>query len=75
LREPLDQHLEKLRLAKIYNAAVIIQKNIRKYVLRKKYLKMRQSAIVIQSYIRKFLDRYLYCFMFELNKYNEIVEN
>ncbi|XP_077119880.1 unconventional myosin-Vc [Ranitomeya variabilis] len=45
-------YLEKLRSDKLRNACVMIQKNIRGWVQRKKFLRARNAAIVIQQYIR-----------------------
>ncbi|XP_077328704.1 unconventional myosin-Vc isoform X1 [Lithobates pipiens] len=45
-------YLEKLRSDKLRNACVIIQKNMRGWVQRKKFLRARNAAIVIQQYVR-----------------------
>ncbi|KAG8575706.1 hypothetical protein GDO81_009650 [Engystomops pustulosus] len=45
-------YLEKLRSDKLRNACVMIQKNIRGWVQRKKFLRARNAAIVIQQYFR-----------------------
>ncbi|KAM5172132.1 unconventional myosin-Vc [Mantella aurantiaca] len=45
-------YLEKLRSDKLRNACVLIQKNIRGWVQRKKFLRARNAAIVIQQYFR-----------------------
>ncbi|XP_044129759.1 unconventional myosin-Vc, partial [Bufo gargarizans] len=45
-------YLEKLRSDKLRNACVMIQKNIRGWVQRKKFLHARNAAIVIQQYFR-----------------------
>ncbi|XP_053318896.1 unconventional myosin-Vc [Spea bombifrons] len=45
-------YLEKLRSDKLRNACIMIQKNIRGWVQRKKFLRARNSAIVIQQYFR-----------------------
>ncbi|XP_075064108.1 unconventional myosin-Vc isoform X1 [Mixophyes fleayi] len=45
-------YLEKLRSDKLRNACVMIQKNIRGWVQRKKFLQARNAAIVIQQYVR-----------------------
>uniref|UniRef100_A0A667Z492 Myosin VAb n=1 Tax=Myripristis murdjan TaxID=586833 RepID=A0A667Z492_9TELE len=44
--------LEKLRSDKLRMACVRIQKTIRCWLARKKYLRMRESAITIQRYVR-----------------------
>ncbi|KAM6936965.1 unconventional myosin-Va-like [Xenentodon cancila] len=45
-------YLEKLRSDKLRLACVCIQKTIRCWVARKKYLRMRESAITIQKHVR-----------------------
>ena len=45
-------YLEKLRLDRLRGACVTIQKHIRGWSLRRKYLCMREAAIVLQQYIR-----------------------
>ncbi|KAM8972266.1 unconventional myosin-Vc [Pelodytes ibericus] len=45
-------YLEKLRSDKLRNACVMIQKNVRGWVQRKKFLRARQAAITIQQYVR-----------------------
>ncbi|XP_078540967.1 unconventional myosin-Vc [Lissotriton helveticus] len=44
--------LEKLRSDKLRNACVTIQKNIRGWIQRKKFLRVKQAALVIQQYFR-----------------------
>ncbi|KAJ1180712.1 hypothetical protein NDU88_005929 [Pleurodeles waltl] len=44
--------LEKLRSDKLRNACVTIQKNIRGWVQRKKFLRAKRAVIVIQQYFR-----------------------
>ncbi|XP_042351955.1 unconventional myosin-Vc isoform X2 [Plectropomus leopardus] len=45
-------YLEKLRLDRLRGACVTIQKHVRGWSQRRKYLRMRQAAIIIQQYIR-----------------------
>ncbi|XP_051979039.1 unconventional myosin-Va isoform X1 [Xyrauchen texanus] len=45
-------YLEKLRADKLRKACIHIQKTIRCWVARKKYLRIRQAAITIQRYVR-----------------------
>ncbi|CAH2273930.1 unconventional myosin-Vc [Pelobates cultripes] len=45
-------YLEKLRSDKLRNACIMIQKNVRGWVQRKKFLRARQSVITIQQYFR-----------------------
>ncbi|XP_078386377.1 unconventional myosin-Vc isoform X2 [Cetorhinus maximus] len=45
-------YLEKLRADKLRAASVTIQKNLRCWIQRKKFLKMKQAAIIIQQYVR-----------------------
>ncbi|KAM4572313.1 unconventional myosin-Va-like [Odontesthes bonariensis] len=45
-------YLEKLRSDKLRLACVSIQKTIRCWLARKKYLRLRESAITIQKYVR-----------------------
>ncbi|XP_072258475.1 unconventional myosin-Vc isoform X2 [Pyxicephalus adspersus] len=45
-------YLEKLRSDKLRNACIMIQKNIRGWVQRKKFLRAKLAAIVIQQYFR-----------------------
>ena len=51
-------YLEKLRTDKLYQAAVMIQKNMRKVHLRKKYLEIMDSHTKAQSLIRGFIRRF-----------------
>ncbi|CAK7901364.1 myosin-2 [[Candida] anglica] len=50
-------HFEKLRSEKLFKAAVMIQKNMRKVFYRKKYLAIRDSHINLQTLIRGYLTR------------------
>ncbi|KAG7245476.1 hypothetical protein INR49_010927 [Caranx melampygus] len=45
-------YLEKLRLDRLRGACVTIQKHVRGWSQRRKYLRMRQAAIILQQYIR-----------------------
>lgn len=45
-------YLEKLRADKLRVACIRIQKTIRGWLLRKKYLRMRKAAITVQRYVR-----------------------
>ncbi|XP_029431771.1 unconventional myosin-Vc isoform X3 [Rhinatrema bivittatum] len=45
-------YLEKLRSDKLRNACIMIQKNMRGWVQRKKFHRARQAAIIIQQYFR-----------------------
>lgn len=45
-------YLEKLRSDKLRMACVHIQKTIRCWLARKKYLRMKESAIIIQRHVR-----------------------
>uniref|UniRef100_A0A671VLJ0 Myosin VC n=1 Tax=Sparus aurata TaxID=8175 RepID=A0A671VLJ0_SPAAU len=45
-------YLEKLRLDRLRGACVTIQKHVRGWSRRRKFLRMRQAAIIIQEYIR-----------------------
>ncbi|XP_060116286.1 unconventional myosin-Vc isoform X1 [Heteronotia binoei] len=45
-------YLEKLRSDKLRQACIVIQKNIRGWLQRKKFLHIRQAAITIQQYFR-----------------------
>nr|XP_046249242.1 unconventional myosin-Va-like [Scatophagus argus] len=45
-------YLEKLRSDKLRMACVRIQKTIRCWLARKKYLRMRESAVTVQRYVR-----------------------
>lgn len=45
-------YLEKLRSDKLRSACVRIQKTIRCWLARRKYLRMRESAIIIQKHVR-----------------------
>ncbi|XP_063782172.1 unconventional myosin-Va isoform X2 [Pseudophryne corroboree] len=50
-------YLEKIRADKLRVACIRIQKTIRGWLLRKKYLRMRRAAICIQRYIRGYQAR------------------
>ncbi|XP_062277204.1 unconventional myosin-Vc [Scomber scombrus] len=45
-------YLEKLRLDRLRGACVTIQKHVRGWSQRRKFMRMRQAAIIIQQYIR-----------------------
>ncbi|XP_015414392.1 PREDICTED: unconventional myosin-Vc [Myotis davidii] len=45
-------YLEKLRLDKLRQGCVVIQKHIRGWLQRKKFLRQRQAALTIQQYFR-----------------------
>ncbi|XP_068578524.1 unconventional myosin-Vc isoform X2 [Cebidichthys violaceus] len=45
-------YLEKLRLDRLRRACVTIQKHVRGWSQRRKYLRMRDAAIILQQYIR-----------------------
>uniref|UniRef100_A0A2K6SIL0 Myosin VC n=1 Tax=Saimiri boliviensis boliviensis TaxID=39432 RepID=A0A2K6SIL0_SAIBB len=45
-------YLEKLRLDKLRQSCVMIQKHIRGWLQRKKFLRERQAALIIQQYFR-----------------------
>ncbi|KAJ6664118.1 hypothetical protein lerEdw1_008333 [Lerista edwardsae] len=45
-------YLEKLRSDKLRQACIMIQKNIRGWLQRKKFLHIRQAAVIIQQYFR-----------------------
>ncbi|XP_034763494.2 unconventional myosin-Vc-like isoform X2 [Acipenser ruthenus] len=45
-------YLEKLRSDRLRGACVTIQKNLRGWTQRRKYLRMRKAAIIIQQYVR-----------------------
>uniref|UniRef100_A0A673CA31 Myosin VC n=1 Tax=Sphaeramia orbicularis TaxID=375764 RepID=A0A673CA31_9TELE len=45
-------YLEKLRLDRLRGACITIQKHVRGWSQRRKYLQMREAAIILQQYIR-----------------------
>ncbi|XP_038605941.1 unconventional myosin-Vc isoform X1 [Tachyglossus aculeatus] len=45
-------YLEKLRLDKLRQGSVVIQKHIRGWLQRRKFLRLRQAATLIQQYVR-----------------------
>ncbi|KAM8890735.1 unconventional myosin-Vc [Spinachia spinachia] len=45
-------YLEKLRLDRLRGACATIQKHVRGWCQRRKYLRMREAAIILQQYIR-----------------------
>ncbi|XP_058854700.1 unconventional myosin-Vc-like isoform X2 [Acipenser ruthenus] len=45
-------YLEKLRSDRLRGACITIQKNLRGWTQRRKYLRMRNAAIIIQQYVR-----------------------
>ena len=51
-------YLEKLRADKLRAACIRIQKTIRGWLLRKKYLRMRKAAIIVQRYVRGYQARW-----------------
>ncbi|XP_071497949.1 unconventional myosin-Va-like, partial [Diadema antillarum] len=58
-------YLEKLRADKLRAACILMQKIVRGWIQRKKYLELRRSTIVMQKYIRGFLARRLTKFLRE----------
>ncbi|XP_051776611.1 unconventional myosin-Va isoform X2 [Erpetoichthys calabaricus] len=56
-------YLEKLRADKLRAACIRIQKTIRCWLLRKKYLRMRSAAITIQRHVRGYQARCLAKFL------------
>lgn len=50
-------HFEKLRSGKLHRSAVMIQKNLRKFYYRKKYLEIRESHVKLQALIRGYMTR------------------
>ncbi|XP_036399234.1 unconventional myosin-Va-like isoform X1 [Megalops cyprinoides] len=60
-------YLEKLRADKLRAACIRIQKTIRCWLVRKKYLRMRRSAITIQRFVRGYQARCLAKFLRETN--------
>nr|XP_034986465.1 unconventional myosin-Va isoform X6 [Zootoca vivipara] len=56
-------YLEKIRADKLRVACIRIQKTIRGWLLRKKYLRMRKAAITIQRYVRGYQARCLATFL------------
>ncbi|XP_060116281.1 unconventional myosin-Va isoform X5 [Heteronotia binoei] len=56
-------YLEKIRSDKLRAACVRIQKTIRGWLMRKKYLRMRKAAITIQRYVRGYQARCLATFL------------
>ncbi|OCT86947.1 unconventional myosin-Va isoform X4 [Xenopus laevis] len=50
-------YLEKIRADKLRMACIRIQKTIRSWLLRKKYLRMKKAAITIQRYVRGYQAR------------------
>ncbi|XP_036390420.1 unconventional myosin-Va isoform X8 [Megalops cyprinoides] len=56
-------YLEKLRADKLRAACIRIQKTIRCWLVRKKYLRMKSAAITIQRYVRGYQARCLAMFL------------
>lgn len=50
-------YLEKLRSDKLKQCCIMMQKTVRSFICRKKYLKMRKSALLIQRYGRGLIAR------------------
>ncbi|XP_075431820.1 unconventional myosin-Va isoform X2 [Ascaphus truei] len=50
-------YLEKIRADKLRVACIRIQKTIRGWLMRKKYLRMRKAAITVQRYVRGYQAR------------------
>lgn len=50
-------HFEKLRSQKLHDAAVMIQKNLRKIYYRKQYLQIRESLVKLQALFRGHITR------------------
>lgn len=45
-------YLEKLRLDKLRQSCIVIQKHVRGWLQRRKFLRERQAALTIQQYFR-----------------------
>ena len=45
-------YLEKLRLDKLRQGCIVIQKHVRGWLQRKKFLRERRAALIIQQYFR-----------------------
>ncbi|XP_026565391.1 unconventional myosin-Va isoform X1 [Pseudonaja textilis] len=56
-------YLEKIRADKLRAACIRIQKTIRGWLMRKKYLRMRKAAVTIQRYVRGYQARCLAMFL------------
>ncbi|XP_026539899.1 unconventional myosin-Va isoform X1 [Notechis scutatus] len=56
-------YLEKIRADKLRAACIRIQKTIRGWLMRKKYLRMRKAATTIQRYVRGYQARCLAMFL------------
>ncbi|XP_042328379.1 unconventional myosin-Va isoform X2 [Sceloporus undulatus] len=56
-------YLEKIRADKLRAACIRIQKTIRGWLMRKKYLRMRKAAITVQRYVRGYQARCLATFL------------
>jgi myosin-5 len=50
-------YLEKLRSDKLHNSSVVIQKHVKRWIQRRKYLKFRSTVIALQSHMRGCLAR------------------
>ncbi|KAJ1984905.1 Myosin type-2 heavy chain 1 [Dimargaris verticillata] len=48
-------YLEKLRTERLSHCATLIQKNARRMIYRKRYLRLRQSLVQVQTLVRRFL--------------------
>ncbi len=57
-------YLEKLRADKLRAACVLMQKTVRGWVQKKKYIRLRSSAIIVQKIVRGFLARRFVYFCF-----------
>ncbi|XP_043211488.1 unconventional myosin-XV-like [Amphibalanus amphitrite] len=60
LRESFEQQLERRRLRVEAEAAIKIQRNVRRYQAEKRYLRTQQAAVKVQSYYRMYRDRKRY---------------
>ncbi|XP_018563166.1 unconventional myosin-Va isoform X1 [Anoplophora glabripennis] len=52
-------YLEKLRAEKLKRCCIMMQKTVRSFIWRKKYLRIKKSTLLIQRYSRGFLARRL----------------
>lgn len=53
MREVLERLLERRRLEKMREAAVVIQRRVRTHLERKQFVTMRKSAVLIQAWVRR----------------------
>lgn len=58
MKDELSEYLEKCRECRMNVAAVLIQKNVKTFLRKKKYKRMKQATVKLQSCLRGWRARF-----------------